>query len=137
LLLQGDEFDQCSHTPSFPCFQNETKPSVLCDGSTVRKGEIYLVLGCCCRSFLTSGISRMVVFAETQLHVVYGVLNGTFDVGFFGADQVDRMGLDPEDFKVIDPKIYIMDDGNIYPFLHSTEIFAEWPFSAFTHGMFA
>eukprot|EP00980_Cylindrotheca_fusiformis_P026263 scaffold15641_cov111-Cylindrotheca_fusiformis.AAC.1 len=38
--------------------------------------------------------------------------------------------IDPNLFKVIEPKIYIMDNGDIFPFLHSTPVFPEWPLFA-------
>lgn len=31
--------------------------------------------------------------------------------------------LDPDLFKVLDPRIYVMDNGDLFPFLHSTPVF--------------
>ena len=43
--------------------------------------------------------------------------------------SVDENGeaLDPELFKTIDPRIFVMDDGSLFPFLASTPVFPEWP----------
>ena len=32
--------------------------------------------------------------------------------------------------KVIAPRIHVMDNGELFPFLHSTPVFPEWPFAA-------
>ena len=101
---------------------------------------VFVLRGVHCNRMMKAGLSyeidpKMVVFSENQRNAVEGVLSGKFDVGFFRADLIDAMELDAELFKVIEPKIYIMDDGNIYPFLHSTQTFSERPLSAFTHGM--
>ncbi|CAB9499442.1 activated protein kinase catalytic subunit alpha-1 [Seminavis robusta] len=79
---------------------------------------------------------RQVVFTKNQIDVVNGVLDGIFDVGFIRTDQIeiteDEHGnlLDPDLFKIIEPKIYVMQNGDIFPFLHSTDIFPEWPLAA-------
>jgi hypothetical protein len=31
---------------------------------------------------------------------------------------------------VLDPRIYVLDNGELFPFLHSTPVFPEWPFAA-------
>ena len=33
----------------------------------------------------------------------------------------------------IEPKIFVLDDGNLFPFLHSTDIYPEWPVAALNH----
>lgn len=58
---------------------------------------------------------------------------------FSRTDQIERHvlpngdQLDPDVFKVIEPKIYVLDDGNLFPFLHSTDIYPEWPVAALDH----
>ena len=74
---------------------------------------------------------KQVVFTGNQDDVVNGVLNGEFDAGFVRTDQIERTtdaygnAINPEVFKVIEPKIYVLDDGNLFPFLHSTDIYPE------------
>ena len=64
------------------------------------------------------------------------MLEGKWDVGFVRTGQVERTKdkdgkpLDPELFKVISPRIYVMDDKQLFPFLHSTPVFPEWPLYA-------
>lgn len=61
-----------------------------------------------------------------QFDVVNGVLDGQFDVGFVRTDTIERTvdaygnPINPDNFKVIEPKIFVLDDGNLFPFLHST-----------------
>ena len=84
---------------------------------------------------------KQVVFTYDQAEVVRGVLNGDFDVGFVRTDQVEHTTIthdsttlvDPEEFKVISPRVDLMDNGNYFPFLHTTEVFPEWPLSMLTH----
>ena len=38
--------------------------------------------------------------------------------------------INPDNFKIIEPKIYVLDDGTLFPFLHSTDIYPEWPVAA-------
>ncbi|CAB9522115.1 activated protein kinase catalytic subunit alpha-1 [Seminavis robusta] len=82
---------------------------------------------------------KQVVFARDQFKVVQGVIDGKYDVGFVRTDQLERHTdengepVDTNIFKVINPKIYIMDDGNLFPFLHSTDIYPEWPLAALDH----
>lgn len=79
---------------------------------------------------------KQVIFTDNQYDIVNGVLDGIYDVGFVRTNQIeittDSAGefLDPDLFKIIDPKIFVMDDGELFPFLHSTEILPEWPFSS-------
>eukprot|EP00934_Nitzschia_sp_Nitz4_P008059 Nitzschia sp. Nitz4//scaffold542_size5954//2//2866//NITZ4_009184-RA/size5954-augustus-gene-0.0-mRNA-1//-1//CDS//3329554268//8049//frame0 len=81
---------------------------------------------------------KQVVFTGDQYDVVNGVLSGEFDVGFVRTDTIERTTdengelIDPDLFKIIEPKIFLMEDGNLFPFLHSTDIYPEWPVSALT-----
>ena len=55
----------------------------------------------------------------------------TKDVGFVRTGQIERSvdsngnPIDPDSFKVLEPKIYVLPDGNLFPFLHSTDIYPE------------
>ena len=69
-----------------------------------------------------------------------GVLTGEFDVGFVRTDQIERTTdvetghlVDPELFKVIAPKVHLLDDGEYFPFLHTTDVFPEWPLAMLNH----
>ena len=79
---------------------------------------------------------KQVVFTENQEDIVEGVLAGRWDVGFVRTGQIERMMdadgeyLNPDLFKVLDPRIYVMDTGDLFPFLHSTPVFPEWPLFA-------
>ena len=61
-----------------------------------------------------------------------------YAVGFVRTDTIERSvdengkPIDTSLFKVIDPKIYVLDDGELFPFLHSTPIYPEWPVAAMT-----
>ena len=66
-----------------------------------------------------------------------GVLDGSWDVGFVRTGVVEQTTdletgklLDPELFKVVSPRIYIMDSGELFPYLHSTPVVPEWPLFA-------
>jgi hypothetical protein len=69
--------------------------------------------------------------------VVKGLLDGRWDVGFVRTGQVERT-IDPATgdivdrdlVKVLEPRIHVMDNGELFPFLHSTPVFPEWPLSA-------
>jgi ABC-type phosphate/phosphonate transport system substrate-binding protein len=82
---------------------------------------------------------KQVIFTQDQVDVVRGVASGRFDVGFVRTDQIelttDENGIpfDPSLFKIIDPKMDIMDSGELFPFLHSTNVYPEWPLSALSH----
>ena len=75
-------------------------------------------------------------FVENQEEIVKGVADGRWDVGFVRTGMIERTKdengefLDPNLFKVLEPKIYVMDDGDLFPFLHSTPVFPEWPLFA-------
>ncbi|CAB9524010.1 activated protein kinase catalytic subunit alpha-1 [Seminavis robusta] len=79
---------------------------------------------------------KQVIFTDNEDEIVKGVLDGRWDVGFVRTGQVERTRdingtfLDPNLFKVIEPKIYVMDTGDLFPFLHSTPVFPEWPLFA-------
>ncbi len=80
--------------------------------------------------------SKQFVFTLNQEDVVLGVLSGRYDVGFFRTGQIestkdkDGNNLDPDMFKIIETKDYILETGELFPFNHSTDVFAEWPFGA-------
>lgn len=82
---------------------------------------------------------KQVVFTYNQFDVVSGVLDGKYDVGFVRTDQIERgvdkngNPLDTSLFNVIQPKIYVMENADLFPFLHSTEIFPEFAFGALPH----
>eukprot|EP00980_Cylindrotheca_fusiformis_P010498 scaffold2325_cov126-Cylindrotheca_fusiformis.AAC.8 len=82
---------------------------------------------------------KQVIFTNSLDEIIEGVLDGRWDVGFVPSGiverTIDRTTGEPRDlnlFKVIEPKVYVMDDGDIYPFLHSTPVFPEWPLYAKT-----
>ena len=61
---------------------------------------------------------KQVVFTNDQTEVVQRVLSGDFDVGFVRTEMLERF--DADLFKVIKPRAFIMEDGMLFPFLHST-----------------
>jgi hypothetical protein len=76
------------------------------------------------------------VFTGDQQSVLQGVLAGTFDVGFVRTEQielcrdVDGNPVDPKLFRIIEPKVSVMESGELFPFLHSTDVIPEWPLAA-------
>lgn len=82
---------------------------------------------------------KQVIFTYQQEEVVKGVLDGTMDVGFVRTDTIERTTdeegepIDTNLFRVINPRVHIMENGDLFPFLHSTSIYAEWPVSALPH----
>lgn len=95
-------------------------------------------------SMMEAGLSytmdpKQVVFTENQQDVVKGVMEGDFDVGFVGTSKIelhhDANGepIDPDIFKIISPKVHTLENGKLFPFLHSTEIYPEYPFAALSH----
>ena len=82
---------------------------------------------------------KQVVFTGNQLDVIQGVLDKNFDVGFVRTDEIETFilpngePLDAAVFKIIEPKVFVLDDGTLFPFLHSTEVYPEWPFAALDH----
>ena len=71
---------------------------------------------------------KQIVFTGNQFDVVDKVLSGEFDVGFVRTDQIERhkdaegRPIDPGLFKTLQPKIHILDDGSLFPFLHSLSL---------------
>ena len=61
---------------------------------------------------------KQVVFTNDQMTVVQRVMSGDFDVGFVRTEMLERF--DADLFKVIKPRAFIMEDGMLFPFLHST-----------------
>ncbi|CAB9517043.1 Ephrin type-B receptor 3 (Fragment) [Seminavis robusta] len=76
---------------------------------------------------------KQVVFTYNQDEVVQGVLDGVFDAGFVRTEQLERSSHDIDEFKVLHPRVFVMDDGSLFPFLHSTDIYPEWPVAALPH----
>ena len=80
---------------------------------------------------------KQVIFTGNDAETVQGVLDGRWEVGFVRTGQIERT-IDPTTnelidanlFKVLDPKIHIMANGEVFPFLHSTPLFPEWPLAA-------
>eukprot|EP00980_Cylindrotheca_fusiformis_P023385 scaffold10429_cov126-Cylindrotheca_fusiformis.AAC.16 len=77
---------------------------------------------------------KQVVFTGDNDDTVQGVLDGSWDVGFVRTGHVERTIdpstgklVDPTLFKILEPRIHIMDGGELFPFLHSTPVFPEWP----------
>lgn len=79
---------------------------------------------------------KQVVFTGDPDAVVRGVMSGEFDVGMVRTsildDFTDENGtlIDPDIFEIIDPEVYVLEDGTLFPFLHSTAIYPEWPFAS-------
>ncbi|KAG7351597.1 adenylate and guanylate cyclase catalytic domain containing protein [Nitzschia inconspicua] len=79
---------------------------------------------------------QQVIFMTDQDRVVESILNGRIDAGFIRTNQIelskDKDGnhLSIDRFKVIDPKVHVLENGELFPFLHSTDMFPEWPFAA-------
>jgi hypothetical protein len=79
---------------------------------------------------------KQVIFTGNQADIVLGVLSGLYDVGFVRTEVIestkDANGelVDPTSFKILDPKVHILEDGSLFPFVHSTEIIPEWPVAA-------
>ena len=64
-------------------------------------------------------------------------MDGRWDVGFVRTGQIERTTnpttgklVNRDLLKVIAPRIHVMDNGELFPFLHSTPVFPEWPFAA-------
>lgn len=82
---------------------------------------------------------KQMVFTHNQFDVVLGVLNGTFDAGMVRTglveetkDENDRY-VDADLIKVLEHKFHELPNGDLFPFLHTTEIFPEWPVAALRH----
>jgi serine/threonine protein kinase len=71
--------------------------------------------------------------------VVNGVLSGEFEVGFIRTDQIERSkdadgnAIDPNLFRIIDPKQDLAIDGEPFPFSASTALYPEWNIAALSH----
>ena len=87
--------------------------------------------------FLTNLLFCLFTFVSVgvQEEVVLGVMEGRYDVGLVRTGMFERTIdpatgelIDADLFKVIEPKIYMLDDGQLFPFVHSTPVFPEWPF---------
>jgi hypothetical protein len=66
-----------------------------------------------------------------------GLLDGRWEVAFVRTGQLENtIDVETGDFvdrdlvKVLEPRIHVMDNGELFPFLHSTPVFPEWPLSA-------
>lgn len=91
--------------------------------------------GNCCAVYLSD--SLYIHTTGDHGDTIQGVLDGKWDVGFVRTGVVERTIdpatgkiIDPEKIKIIHPQIHVLDDGSIFPFLHSTPAFPEWPLSA-------
>ncbi|CAJ1935034.1 unnamed protein product [Cylindrotheca closterium] len=80
---------------------------------------------------------KEVIFTGNVQDTIQGVLDGKWDVGFVRTGVIERTIdpatgkiIDPHKIKIIQPQIHVNDDGSIFPFLHSTPAFPEWPLSA-------
>ncbi|CAJ1970011.1 unnamed protein product [Cylindrotheca closterium] len=80
---------------------------------------------------------KQVVFTGNDEETIRGVLDGRWDVGFVRTGQVEKT-LDPSTNKIVDVSLLnvleqknnIMTNGEVFPFLHSTPVFPEWPLAA-------
>lgn len=67
------------------------------------------------------------------------MLDGDYEIGFARTDQIERHvmpngePLDPDVFKVINPQIHVLDNGELFPFVSSTGLNGEWPVGALDH----
>jgi len=89
-----------------------------------------------CRT-LTSDSKQFFDVLGNHQETIQGVLDGKWDVGFVRTGIIERTIdpatgkiIDPHKIKIIQPQIHVNDDGSIFPFLHSTPAFPEWPLSA-------
>ena len=74
---------------------------------------------------------QKILVGKTHDNVVYAVKNGVVEAGTVRTDTLERMEeegkIKVSDFKIIDQ---VKDD---FPFVHSTQLYPEWPFFAFPH----
>lgn len=59
---------------------------------------------------------KQVIFTVNQEEIVRGVLDGRWDVGFVRTGMVEIMAeendlIDPQEFRVLNPQIFVMDNG--------------------------
>lgn len=99
------------------------------------------------REFKHSGINpghdfSKLVFLGTHDAVVNAVLDGTVDAGTVRTDTLERMDREGEininDFSIIHDHVGMkviaaIEDYKAFPFLHSTRLYPEWPFSKLNH----
>lgn len=76
-----------------------------------------------------------VVFTANHYQVVDRVLSGEFDIGFVRADQLPRHSIESnKKLRVLHPQVHIMENGALFPLLHSTKnMYPEKPFSSLPH----
>lgn len=86
---------------------------------------------------ISSHYSVLLSFLGNSEETVRGVLDGRWDVGFVRTGLLERTVdpatgdiVDSDLVKVLDPQFHVLDDGELFPFLHSTAVFPEWPLSA-------
>ncbi len=89
------------------------------------------------REFNAQGISpysdfKSVQFGETHDHVVMSVIKGEVDAGTVRTDILERMitaGIIKKgDFRILNQR-----QDKKFPFIHSTRLYPEWPFSRLQH----
>lgn len=71
-------------------------------------------------------------FAGTHDHVVLDVLEGLADAGTVRTDILERMAVEGT-IRLADFRIINRQDHEEFPFVHSTALFPEWPFSKLQH----
>ncbi|GAB1477325.1 hypothetical protein MASR2M70_21630 [Bacillota bacterium] len=71
-------------------------------------------------------------FAGTQDQTVYRVLNGDYDAGATRTGIIEQLVKDGR-IKLSDIKIINQCTGCSFPFLHSTQIYPEWPVARLSH----
>ena len=88
------------------------------------------------KSILTCLVSLLnikVTFTADEIEIVRGVARGDWDVGFSRTGVIEQATddngsvFDPDIFKVLNPKVHVLDDGSIFPFMHTTKVFPELP----------
>ncbi len=66
---------------------------------------------------------KQVVFTQNQNDVIVGVLDSIFDVGFIQTNQIgvtteeSRDIVDPALFQILKSKAFVMESGELFPFL--------------------
>ena len=82
---------------------------------------------------------KQMIFTHDEFNIVRGVLDGSYDVGFVRTYMIEQTKhlngteIDKDIFKVLNPRFYELESGDLFPFIHSTDIFPEWAFSAIPH----
>lgn len=145
LEVRGQAFDLDVYGGVIAARKDNDEVNVIADleGKIIGAGAIVDLMGGQMQIYemMKSGMSyvndpKQVIFTKNQDLVIRGVLSGRFDVGFVRTGQIEAAlddegnHIDPENFKIIEPKVYLMESGELFPFLHSTEIFPEWPFAS-------